>query len=51
MIEEKPTSLTKAFTQFIKYLEANDPHNENLEVLKRHVSELNWKTKPFVFSY
>ncbi len=46
MIQEKPKSLIKVFKQHIKYLEANDPHNETLEVLKHHVSELDWKILP-----
>jgi hypothetical protein len=48
MIEEneKSRSLIEAMKQRIKYLEANDPHNETLEVLKRHISEQSWKILP-----
>ncbi len=48
MIEkkEKARSLIEAFKQRIKYMEANDPHNETLEPLKHHVSELDWKILP-----
>ena len=48
MIEEKekPRSLIEALKQRIKYLEANDPHNETLEVLKRHISEHDWRILP-----
>ena len=48
MIEEKekPRSLIDAMKQRIKYLEDNDPHNENLEVLKQHISEHDWKILP-----
>ncbi len=48
MIEkkEKPKPLIKAMKQRIKYLEANDPHNETLEVLKHHISEQDWKILP-----
>ncbi len=46
MIEEKPKSLIKTLKQRIKYLEDNDPHNETLDVLKRHVSEMDWKILP-----
>ncbi len=48
MIEkkEKPKPLIKAMKQRIKYLEANDPHNETLEVLKRHISEHDWRIIP-----
>jgi len=46
VIEEKPKSLIKVFKQHIKYLEANDPHNEALAVLKEHVSEQDWKILP-----
>ena len=45
MIEkkEKPKTLLEAMKQRIKHREANDPHNETLEVLKHHVSEHEWR--------
>ncbi len=46
MIEEESKSLINVFKQRIKYLEANDPYNETLEVLKHHVSEQDWKILP-----
>ncbi len=48
MIEEKgkPRSLIETMRQRIKYLETNDPNNENLEVLKQHVSGYDWKILP-----
>jgi len=46
MIEEKPNTIIKAIKQRIKYLEANDPHNETLEVLKNHVLEQDWRILP-----
>ena len=46
MIEEKPKSLIKVLKQRIKYLEATDPHNETLDVLKHHISEQDWKILP-----
>ncbi len=48
MIEkkEKPRPLIEAMKQRIKYLEDNDPHNENLEALKQHVSEHEWRFSP-----
>ena len=46
VIEEKPKSLIKVFKLRIKYLEANDPHNETLEVLKHHITEQDWKILP-----
>ncbi|WP_162532128.1 hypothetical protein [Candidatus Scalindua japonica] len=46
MIEEKPKTLIEAIKQRIKYLEANDPDNENIKVLKRHISDLDWKILP-----
>ncbi len=48
MIEkkEKARSLIEAFKQRIKYMEANDPHNETLEPLKHHMSEHVWKIIP-----
>ncbi len=48
MIEEKekPRPLIEAMKQRIKYLEANDPHNETLAVLKHHISEQDWKILP-----
>ena len=44
--KEKPKPLMEAMKQRIKYLEDNDPHNETLEVLKRHVSEYDWRVIP-----
>ncbi len=46
MIEEKPNTIIKAIKQRIKYLEANDPHNETLEVLRDHVLEQEWRILP-----
>ncbi len=48
MIQEKPKQkpLIKAMKRRIKYLEANDPHNETLKVLKQHISEQDWKILP-----
>jgi len=48
MIEEKekPNSLIEAIKHRIKYLEANDPNNPILEVLKHHISEQDWKILP-----
>ncbi len=46
MIEEKPNTIIKAIKQRIEYLEANDPHNETLEVLKNHVLEQDWRILP-----
>ena len=46
MIEEKPKPIIETIKQRIKYLEANDPDNEDLEVLKHHISELDWKILP-----
>ncbi len=46
MIEEKSKSLIKVFKQRIIYLEANDPYNETLEVLRHHVLEQDWKILP-----
>ena len=41
MIEkkEKPKPHIDSLKQRIKYLEDNDPYNETLQVLKRHVTE------------
>ncbi len=46
MIEEKPNTIIKAIKERIKYLEANDPHNETLVVLKNHVLEQDWRILP-----
>ncbi len=46
MIEEKSNTIIKAIKQRIEYLEANDPHNETLEVLKNHVLEQDWRILP-----
>ncbi len=50
MIEKKekpkPKPLIKAIKERIKYLEDNDPDNENLEVLKKHISEHDWRVIP-----
>lgn len=44
--KQKPKPLIEAIKKRIKYLEENDPHNENLEMLKRHISEHDWRFLP-----
>lgn len=44
--EEKPNPHIDTMKQRIKYLEANDPHNAILELLKRHVAEHEWRFLP-----
>ncbi len=39
MIEETSVSLIETIKQRIKYLEANDPHNVTLELLKQQISD------------
>ncbi len=46
MIEIEPKSLIEVLKEYVKYLEANDPHNETLEVLKNHVLEQDWRILP-----
>jgi hypothetical protein len=46
VIEDKPKSIINVFKRRIEYLEANDPNNETLQVLKHHVSEQDWKILP-----
>jgi hypothetical protein len=48
MIEKKEKSKPHidSLKQRIKYLEDNDPYNETLEVLKRHVAEHEWRVLP-----
>ena len=44
--KEQAKTLIEAMKQRIQYLETNDPHNETLEVLKRHISEHDWRVIP-----
>ncbi len=44
--EKEPRSLVEVLKEYVKYLEANDPHNETLEVLRQHISGQDWKILP-----
>ncbi len=46
MIEKEPKSLIEVLKERAKYLEANDPHNVTLEVLRQHISGQDWKILP-----
>ncbi len=46
MTNEKPKSLIEVFKECVKHLEANDPNNETLEVLRQHISGQDWKILP-----
>ncbi len=46
VIEIEPKSLIEVLKEYVKYLEANDPHNETLEVVRQHISGQDWKILP-----